>query len=163
MIKENISIIKNKIMLLRQQIVEDLKMAMKSGDTEARDTLRSLDSMIKNEEIAQNKREDGLDDAGTISLVKRAIKQRKDSANQYRDGGRAELAEKEEQEIAVIEKYLPEQMSESAVQDIVKKVIEETGATTKADMGMVMGKVMGEVGDGADGSVVRKIVDELLK
>ncbi|PID52175.1 MAG: GatB/YqeY [Candidatus Moraniibacteriota bacterium] len=149
-------------MLLRKQIVEDLKVAMKSGDVAARDTLRSLDSMIKNEEIAQNKREEGLGDVETVSLVKRAIKQRKDSAQQYRDGDREELAQKEEEEIAVIEKYLPEQMSEKEVRSIVEKVIAEVGAEKKSDIGQVMGKVMSEVGESADGNTVRAIVEELL-
>lgn len=150
-------------MLLREQIIEDLKCAMKSGDTQARDTLRSLDSMIKNEEIAQKKRETGLDDAGVIVLVKRAIKQRKDSAKQYRDGDREELAQKEELEIAVIEKYLPAQMSEEEVHVIVKRIITEIGAVSKADMGKVMGKVMSEIGDGADGNTVRSAVESMLE
>ena len=149
-------------MLLREQIVQDLKDAMKSGDTHTRDTLRSLDSMIKNEEIAQNKREEGLEDAGTISLVKRAIKQRKDSASQYREGDRSDLAEKEEKEMCVIEKYLPEQMSEQEIAAIVETVIAESGATTKADMGKVIGAVMSKVGIDADGSVVRDVVDKAL-
>lgn len=150
-------------MLLRKKILEDLKIAMKSGDQKARDTLRSLDSMIKNEEIAQKKREVGLDDAGMVTLVKRAIKQRKDSATQFRNGGREDLAENEEIEIRVIEKYLPVQMSEEEVTVIVKRIVEETGATTKSDMGKVMGKVMNEVGDGSDGNTVRAVVESFLE
>lgn len=149
-------------MSLREQITHDLKEAMKAGETEKRDTLRSLDSMIKNEEIAQKKREEGLDDEGVVALVKRAIKQRKDSAAQYREGDREELAQKEEMEISFVEAYLPAQMSEDDVRKVVEKVIAETGAASKADMGKVMGKVMGEVGDGSDGNTVRQIVDELL-
>ncbi len=150
-------------MLLRKRIVEDLKAAMKAGDAETRDTLRSLDSMIKNEEIAQNKREEGLDDAGTITLVKRAIKQRKDSASQYRDGSREDLAEKEEKEMRIIEKYLPQQMGEDDVRAVVERVMVSVGAQTKADMGKVMGVVMNEIGDKTDGNIVRGIVDELLE
>lgn len=149
-------------MLLRKQIFEDLKTAMKSGDTDARDTLRTIDSMIKNEEIAQKKREEGLDDMGTIAVIKRAIKQRKDSAQQFHQGGREDLAEKEEKEISIIEKYLPAQMSVDDVRAVVEKVIATTGASTKADMGKVMGPVMQEIGDATDGTVVRGIVEELL-
>lgn len=149
-------------MTLRIQITEDLKTAMKSGDTQKRDTLRSLDSMIKNEEIAQGKREEGLNEEGVISLVKRAIKQRKDSAEQFRAGKREDLAQKEDQEIDVLHVYLPAQMSDVQIKQIVEKVIAEVGATSKADMGKVMGKVMSEIGNNADGSVVRKAVDVLL-
>ncbi|MFA5985819.1 MAG: GatB/YqeY domain-containing protein [Parcubacteria group bacterium] len=149
-------------MLLRKQILEDLKTAMKNGETDIRDTLRVIDSMIKNEEIAQKKREDGLDDANTIAIVKRAIKQRKDSAQQFRQGGREDLAQKEEREIAIVEKYLPLQMGEEEVRVVVKKIIETVGASSKADMGKVMGPVMKEIGDTADGAVVRTIVEEFL-
>ena len=149
-------------MLLREQIVSDLKDAMKSGDSAKRDTLRVIDSMIKNEEIAQKKRETGLDDVETIVLIKRAIKQRKDSAMQFRSGGREDLAEKEEQEIAVIEGYLPQQLSTEELRVIVTQVIEKTGAQSRADMGKVMGSVMQEVGEKTDGNAVRVLVEELL-
>ncbi len=150
------------LMLLRKHIIEDLKAAMKSGDTMARDTLRTLDSMIKNEEIAQNKREEGLDDGATVALVKRAIKQRKDSARQYRDGGREELAQGEEAEIGVLEKYLPAQMAHEDIVKVVGEVIAQTGATSRADMGRVMGQVMQKIGDQADGGQVKEIVSGLL-
>ena len=149
-------------MLLREQIVSDLKDAMKSGDAAKRDTLRVIDSMIKNEEIAQKKRETGLDDVETIVLIKRAIKQRKDSAMQFRSGGREDLAEKEEQEIAMIEGYLPQQLSTEELRVIVTQVIEKTGAQSRADMGKVMGSVMQEVGEKTDGNAVRVLVEELL-
>jgi len=149
-------------MTIREQILNDIKEAMKAREVEKRDVLRSLDSMIKNEEIAMGKREEGLNDDNIIVLVKRAIKQRRDSAEQFRSGNRDELAQKEEREIDFIEKYLPVQMSEDDVRDIVEKIIDEVGATSKSDMGKVMGSAMGAVGDAADGSVVRKIVEELL-
>jgi hypothetical protein len=149
-------------MLLRKQILEDLKVAMKNGETDIRDTLRVIDSMIKNEEIVQKKREGGLDDANTIAIVKRAIKQRKDSAQQFRQGGRDDLAQKEEREIAIVEKYLPLQMSEEEVRAVVKKIVETVGASAKSDMGKVMGPAMKEVGDMADGAIVRTIVEEFL-
>ncbi|XLQ20142.1 MAG: GatB/YqeY domain-containing protein [Candidatus Moraniibacteriota bacterium] len=149
-------------MTLKQQITEDLKSAMKAREVEKRDTLRALDSMIKNEEIEQGKREDGLDDNSVIVLVKRAIKQRKDSADQFKKGEREELAEKEELEISFIEKYLPEQMSKEDIEKIVKKVVEDAGATSKADMGKVMGIAMKAVGDNADGAIVRSAVENAL-
>ena len=149
-------------MTIREQISNDIKEAMKARDVERRDVLRSLDSMIKNEEIAENKREEGLGDDGVITLVKRAIKQRKDSAEQFRRGGRDELADKEEQEIHFIEKYLPAQMAENEVRAIVEKVVADVGAKDKGDMGKVMGGAMSAVGDAADGAVVRKVVEDVL-
>ncbi len=155
-------IIQYKNMLLREKIIEDLKIAMKAGDTTSRDTLRTIDSMIKNEEIAQKKRETGLDDMHTVILIKRAIKQRKDSALQFRAGSREDLASKEETEITIIEKYLPQQMSIDDVRVIVKKAVESLGVTSKADMGKVMGIVMQEIGDASDGNTVRQVVNEIL-
>ncbi len=145
-----------------EEIKSDLKVAMKSGETQKRDTLRSIDSMIKNEEISQGKREEGLSDDEVIKIVKRAIKQRKDSSTQFKSGGREDLAEKEDAEIVFIEKYLPEQMGDDDIKAIVKRVVEKTGATEKSDMGKIMGMAMCEIGDKADGSIVRKAVEEFL-
>lgn len=150
-------------MNLKKQIAEDMKAAMKAGDTVGRDTLRMLDSMIKNEEITAGSREEGLGDDGVIALVKRAIKQRKDASAQYKEAGRSDLSEGEDAEIAVIEKYLPEQMSQEAVEEIVQGVIAESGATGPSDMGKVMGLAMKAVGDAADGGAVKSAVDACLK
>ncbi len=149
-------------MTIREQILNDIKEAMKAKEIEKRDVLRSLDSMIKNEEIAQGKRDDGLNDEDVISLVKRAIKQRKDSAEQFRKGNRDDLAKKEEQEISFIEKYLPAQISEDEVRVIVEKVVADVGAEGKGDMGKVMGLTMGIIGDTADGAIVRVVVESVL-
>jgi uncharacterized protein YqeY len=149
-------------MTLKKQINADMIEAMKAKDVQTRDTLRSLDSAIKNEEIAQGKREEGLDDASVIAIIKRSIKQRKDSIAQFEKGGRAELAQQEKTELEILQKYLPKQMTQDEVRVIVKEIISQTGATSKADMGKVMGPIMGRVGDQSDGNTVRKIVDELL-
>jgi uncharacterized protein YqeY len=149
-------------MTLKMQITQDLKTAMKAKEVEKRDTLRVLDSMIKNEEIDKGVREEGLDDAGVVILVKRAIKQRKDSAQQFMDGGREDLAQKEEREISFIEKYLPEQMTNEEIDAIVAKVVEEVSATSKADMGKVMSSVMKEIGNNADGAIVKNSVEKCL-
>lgn len=149
-------------MTIRHTITEDLKAAMKRGDHAMRDTLRVVDSMIKNEEIAQKKRDAGLDDAATIAVLKRALKQRHDSVAQYRAGKREDLAQKEEAEIAVIEKYVPAQMAQAQLEEIVQRVIAETGATSRADMGKVMAAAMREIGDAADGMRVRTAVERFL-
>jgi len=150
-------------MALKQKISEDLKTAMKAGETERRDVLRMLDSMIKNVEIEKMKKEEGLSDEEVLEVLNRAVKQRKDSMEQYGTGGRPELAEKEKKEIEIIMAYMPEQMSEEAVREAVKATIAQVGATSKADIGKVMGPVMGKLKGKADGSLVKKIVEESLQ
>ncbi len=147
-----------KLMKIKEQIREDLKKAMKAGEAEKRDTLRMLDSMIKNEEIAQKVREEGLGDDDVLVLVKRAVKQRYDSIKQFQDGGREDLADKERSELEIINVYLPEQMGDEELENIVKGVIAEVGAESKGDMGKVMGPVLGRVGSLADGGRVKDMV-----
>jgi len=150
-------------MSLKVKIAEDLKSAMKAGDTTRRDTLRMLDSMIKNVEIEKNKREAGLDDIEVQEVVARAIKQRKDATAQYESGGRPELAEKEKQEVEILSAYMPEQMSEEEVRKIVTETALEIGATGKSDMGKLMGAAMAKLKGKTDGQVVKKMVEEILK
>lgn len=133
---------------------------MKSGETEKRDVIRMIDSMIKNVEIEKGKREEGLNDQEVIEVLSRAVKQRKDSANQYLEGGRPELAEKEKGEIEIISAYLPEQLGEEDLKVIVDKVIE---GETEMEMGKLMGKVMAEVKGRADGNLVRQLVEKTIQ
>jgi uncharacterized protein YqeY len=149
-------------MSLKQKIQQDLKLAMKSGDTRKRDALRMLDSMIKNSEIEKKKKEDGLADGEIQEVVARAIKQRKDAAEQYAAGGRAELAEKEEKEVEILLKYMPKQMGEEEIRAVVREIISKTGASSPADMGKVMGAAMSELKSKADGQIVKKAVEEEL-
>ena len=148
--------------MLKQKIVEDLKEAMKAGNTVKRDTLRMLDSMIKNTEIEKLKKEEGLSDAETQEVIARAIKQRKDAVEQYIAGGRSELAEKENKEIELLLAYMPAQLGEDKIREIIQEVIVATGAVSKADIGKVMGQAMGRLKGQADGNVVKKIAEELL-
>jgi uncharacterized protein len=149
-------------MSLKTQIAEDLKSSMKSGDTDKRDTLRMLDSMVKNTEIEKLKKEEGLNDAEVQEVIARAVKQRKDSVAQYNAGGRPELAEKENKEIEILMGYMPEQMSEEKIREIIKEVISASGASSKTDIGKVMGAAMGKLKGQADGNTVKKIAEELL-
>ena len=149
-------------MSLKQTIVEDMKAAMKEGNALKRDTLRMLDSMIKNTEIEKMKKETGLTDEEALEVVGRAVKQRKDSVAQFEAGGRPELAEKEKNEIEILSVYMPAQLSEDEVRKVVKEVILATGAASKADMGKVMGQAMGRLKGQTDGNVVKKIVEEEL-
>jgi len=148
--------------MLKQKIVSDMKDAMKAGDAIKRDSLRMLDAMIKNTEIEKMKKEEGLADAEILEVLARAVKQRKDSVAQYTAGGRPELAEKENKEIEILMQYMPEQMGDDKVREIVKEVISQTGASGKADIGKVMGAAMGKLKGQADGNDVKRIAEELL-
>ncbi|MDX9913832.1 MAG: GatB/YqeY domain-containing protein [Candidatus Moranbacteria bacterium] len=145
---------------INEQIKIDLKEAMKAGDTQKRDVLRMVDSMIKNVEIEKGKRETGLSDEEIIEVMMRAVKQRKDSAAQFITGGRPELAQKEQGEIDIIAAYLPEQLGEEEIVKIVKEVIAQTGAVSSSDMGKVMGQIMGRLKGKAEGGLVREIVQK---
>jgi hypothetical protein len=149
--------------MLKEQILSDLKNSLKSGDNFKRDVLRLLSSAIKNTEIEKMKKEEGLNDQEIIDVVKKAVKQRKDSIEQYEKGGRNDLAEKEKKEIEVMSVYLPAQIDEEKVREIIKEVIAQTGAITAKDFGKVMGMAMKKVQGQADGDTVKKIVEEELK
>jgi uncharacterized protein YqeY len=149
-------------MTFKQKISEDLKAAMKAGETEKRDVLRMLDAMLKNVEIEKMKRETGLTDSESMEVISRAVKQRKDAVAQYEEGGRPELAEKEKKEIEILMAYMPEQMSEEKVREVVMEIIATSGVTSKADIGKVMGQAMGKLKGQADGNLVKKIVEESL-
>jgi len=124
--------------MLIQQITDDMKTAMKAKDKVALGVIRMLRAAIKDKEIELGK---ALDNTEILAVITKLIKQRKDSATQYRDAGRPELAEKEEAEIKVLEVYLPEQMNDAEIQQLVANAIAEAGATSMKDMGKVMGIV----------------------
>lgn len=149
--------------MLKQQILDDLKTAMKAGDTARRDVLRMLDSMVKNVEIEKKKRETGLSDDEVRDVVTKAVKQRKDAALQFESGNRTDLAEKEKAEIEILSVYLPAQLDEKIVREIILGVISELGVTDVSAMGKVMGAAMGKLKGQTDGDLVKKIVEEELK
>tara|TARA_B000000609_G_scaffold25327_1_gene16465 strand:+ start:205 stop:648 length:444 start_codon:yes stop_codon:yes gene_type:complete len=141
------------------QINSDLKAAMLSKDNVTRDTLRMLISEIKRYEI-DNRVE--ADDSVVLATLKKMIKQRKDSIEQFEKGGRSDLSKIEKDELLILDKYMPEMMSEEAINELVTKTISEVGATGPQDMGKVMGHLKGSIGDSADMSLVSKIVKEKL-
>jgi len=145
---------------LKEKILSDLKDALKSGDNFRRDVLRLLSGAIKNVEIEKKKRDEGLNDQEVVEVVKKSVKQRKDSVEQYENGGRQDLADKEKKEIEILLVYLPAQVSEDKVREEIKKVIVETGATSQKDFGKVMGIAMKRLQNQADGDVVKKIVEQ---
>ncbi len=132
---------------------------MLSKDNVTRDTLRMLISEIKRYEI-DNRVE--ADDSVVLATLKKMIKQRKDSIEQFEKGGRSDLSKIEKDELLILDKYMPEMMSEEAINELVTKTISEVGATGPQDMGKVMGHLKGSIGDSADMSLVSKIVKEKL-
>ena len=141
------------------QINSDLKAAMLAKDNATRDTLRMLISEIKSYEI--DNRVDA-DDSVVLATLKKMIKQRKDSIEQFDKGGRADLSDIEKNELLVLDKYMPEMMSEEAINELVTKIISELGAAGPQDMGKVMGHLKSSIGDSADMGLVSKIVKEKL-
>lgn len=150
-------------MSLKKKISDDFTKAFKNKETAKKDVLSLLNSEIKNKEIELGKRDEGLSDQEVICVIQKAVKQRKDSVRQYKDGGREELAKSEQQEIDVLQEYLPKQLSDEEVEQKIKKIVDESGAEGMSDMGMVMGRSMADLKCQADGSKVKEIVQTLLK
>lgn len=140
---------------------EDMKEAMRSGDSFRRDTLRFLESALKNAALEKRMSLSELSDEDVFVVLRRSVKQREDSARQYRAGNRDELAEKEEQEKSILAAYLPAAPDESVIQEAIEKAIAETGATSRKDVGKVMGLVMKSLVN-ASGNDVRRITENLL-
>ena len=142
-------------MTLNEQIMSDMKAAMKSQDVQLLSTIRMLRSAIQNQEIAQGHE---LSDAEVLATLEKQGKQRRDSIEQYRAGGREDLATKEAEELTIIESYLPKKMDSAALEQIVDAAIAETGATTMSDMGKVIKVVMEKAAGAADGKTVSEMV-----
>ncbi|MEK7528884.1 MAG: GatB/YqeY domain-containing protein [Patescibacteria group bacterium] len=148
-------------MSLRNTIQEDLTSAMKAKDELRVSTLRMLKAAIMKFEVAGDKKIEA-DDGQVLKLIEKEVKQRKDSIEAFEKGGKTEMAEKEKKEMEILQKYLPEQMSDEELEKVVTQVISQTGATSKADFGKVMGMVMGQTKGRADGTRVKAIVDQKL-
>ncbi len=150
-------------MTLKEKILSDLKEAMKAGDTLKRDTLRFLDSAVRNVEIEKKKRETGLADSEIMEVIARSVKQRRDSIEQYEAGGRADLADKEKKELAILLSYLPAQLGENEAREIIKEIIARSGVSSKSETGKIMGLVMGRLRGQIDGNLAKKIVKDELR
>jgi len=149
-------------MSLQKQVHDDMIDAMKSGNQDKRDVLRLVENAIKKKQIEAKNREESLSDEDVLTLISGQIKQRKESISQYEKAGRTDLSEKERIELDILSKYLPEQMNEEDVRQIVEEVIEQVRASSPQDMGKVMGVVMSKVKGRADGGQVRDIVQKTL-
>ena len=141
------------------QLQEELKIAMKAGEKAKMMGLRNIIGKIK---AAQIDKGETLTDEESSKILKIATKQLKESIDQYQKGGRDDLAEKEAFELTLLEKYLPEQLSEEQIRQTVKNIVKNTGAGSMQDMGKVMGATMQELAGSADGKIVQKIVQEEL-
>ena len=147
---------------LSERISTEMKAAFLGGNRFRGDVLRNFKASILNEEVAKNKREEGLTDAEIEVLIAREVKRRVESARLYRENNRPELAESEEQEMAILEEFLPEQMSEEDLRRIIEATIAKLGANGPQDMGRVIGAVKTEVGNATDGAKIAQIVKETL-
>lgn len=145
---------------LKRRINQDAKEALKSKDTLTLNVLRMLKSEIRYKEIERGSE---LSDDDVISVLSSAIKKRKDSIQQFEKGGRDDLASKEKQELTVVAKYMPEQLGEEELSQIVSQAISEEGATGASDLGKVMKLVMPKVRGRADGKKINQMVSSQLQ
>ena len=143
-----------------EKVKADMYDAMKSGEKEKANTLRNVLSKLKDKQI--EKRET-LSVEEEIKILQALVKQRKESIDLYEKGGRSELVAIEEQEMNIINSYLPKMMSDDSIKDIVKNVIETSGANSISDMGKVMPEVMKQGKGLIDGKTAQKFVSEMLK
>lgn len=147
-------------MTITQRINQELTAAMKAGESEKLGTLRLVRSALKNKEIELGHE---LTDDETQAVLKKEVKQRRESVEQYTAGGRTELAKKELAEIALLEQYLPAELSDDELATIVNEAIQSTGASAPADMGKAMGAAMSKVAGQADGNRVSAMVRAKLQ
>jgi uncharacterized protein YqeY len=148
-------------MSLQNRIMDEIKNAMRAKDTVALESLRAVKSALLLAQTESGAKEE-LSADEEIKILQKLVKQRKDSAAIYQDQGRADLAQPELDQAAVIEKFLPAQLSEAEVEDIVRGIVAETGATGMADMGKVMGLASQKMAGQADGKTISGIVKKLL-
>ncbi|WP_274363255.1 GatB/YqeY domain-containing protein [Paenibacillus thermotolerans] len=146
-------------MNLSERLNEDMKQAMKSGDKFALGVIRMIRSSIKNVEIDQRRT---LNDDEVMDILNREIKQRRDALQEFEKAGRDDLAENAKAEVEVIQRYMPQPLTEQELQSIVAETIQEVGASSKADMGKVMSALMPKVKGRADGRLVNETVQRLL-
>ncbi|RPF55589.1 GatB/YqeY domain-containing protein [Aquisalibacillus elongatus] len=142
-------------MTLLERLNQDMKQALKNKEKERLAVIRMVKASLQNEAI---KKGEELSEEDELQVLTREVKQRNDSLQEFKDANREDLAEKTEQELRIIQDYLPEQLSDEELEQIIVDTINEVGATSKSDMGKVMSAVMPKVKGQADGSKVNKMV-----
>ena len=150
-------------MSLEKKIEVKLNESLKNKDKSVFPTLRLVISAIKDFKIASKVKDKDLKDQEIISILKKMTKQRNDSCEAYKKAGREDLLKKEQEELAIINSFLPKQMSEEETKNICEKVIKDLGATSIKDMGKVMGTLKKDYGDVLDFSKVSNIIKQILK
>ncbi len=146
-------------MSLKEQLKEDLKTAMRDKDVVKRDSIRAINTMIKQIEVDERRE---LDDEEVIKLIQRGIKQREEAITQYKAAGRDDLVQKEQEQVDVFMLYLPKQLTDEELELGMKEIIAETGATSMKDMGKVMGMATKKFAGVADGKRINEMVKKLL-
>ena len=146
-------------MTLKQQVEEQIKESLKKGDKLRLSTLRFLLSAIKNEEIAKQRE---ATDEDVVAVVQRQVKQRLESIEAFQKGGRKDLEQKERDEMAILNTFVPQQLSEQELRKIVEEVVVSLPESDRKNFGKVMGQTMARVKGRADGNSVSKVVKELL-
>jgi uncharacterized protein YqeY len=144
---------------LKRKLTDDLKQAMRDGDTVKRSVIRLVMAAIKNTEIA---RQATLEDADIMGVIAKEIRQRKESIEAFKQGKRQDLVAQEEAELAILEQYLPQQMTREEIIAEARKVIDEVGAQGLSDKGKVMPKLIAQLKGRADGREINEVVTELL-
>ncbi|MFD2679940.1 GatB/YqeY domain-containing protein [Bacillus seohaeanensis] len=147
-------------MSLLNRLNDDMKQAMKSKEKDKLTVIRMLKAALQNEAIKLGKQE--LSEDIELTVLSREVKQRKDSLQEFENAGREDLVKKIQTELTYVEIYMPKQLSEDELSEIVQETISEVGATSKADMGKVMGAIMPKVKGKADGALVNKLVHQHL-
>ncbi len=146
-------------MSLKEKLNEDLKQAMRDKEVVKRDSIRAINTMIKQVEVDERR---VLDDAEVIKLVQRGIKQREEAISQYSAASRDDLVQKEQEQVDVFMLYLPKQLSDEELENGMKEIISEVGATSLKDMGKVMGAASKKFAGVADGKRINEMVKKLL-
>lgn len=146
--------------MLEERIMQEYIAAMKEKNTLKTSTLSFLRAELKN--IAIDLKKEKLDDNEVIIVIKKQIKRRVDSIDQFKKGGRSDLVQKEEKEVSILKSYLPEELSEEQVKKIIEDIIKSSGATSVKDMGRVMKDVLAQLAGKADSSLVSRLVKEKL-
>lgn len=146
-------------MSLKEQLVTDMKTAMKAGDKDSLGVIRLVNAAIKQREVDERIE---LDDTAVLAVLEKMVKQRKDSVNQYEAANREDLAAVERAEIVVIERYLPAKLGEAEILVAIEAAIAETGATGPADMGKLMGVLKPRLAGQADMGLVSKLIKQKL-
>ena len=144
---------------LKQKLSDDLKQAMRSGDTLKRNAIRMLMAAIHNAEIARQAK---LEDSDILGVIAKEVRQRRESIEAFKQGNRQDLVDKEEAELAMLQGYLPQQLTRDEIVEAVQKVIAEVEAKGPGDKGKVMPRLMAQLKGRADGREINEVVSELL-